>query len=181
MVPQAEAPHIAGLVPMEDVTLSFLDRPATPLIDAAPSFVDPSLATLASIGTTADHSTTSLIGGAPLSALSLVDPSAIPSSITDVTMAIDHSTTPPINVVHINGDLNTQPMSTAAAISTAMSTMGSNELNNPVASTTQILVDISAAPSNVPTNFAVIAEKGPTGMTKKAGIMRPNSHSKTAR
>jgi hypothetical protein len=115
--------------------------------NAAPqaSFVDPSvipsLATNASIVTTADHST-SLISGD----LSLVDPSAIPSFIT---------------------------------ISTAM---GSEELNNPVASTTQMLIDISAAPStnNVPTD-AVIAEKGPTGMTKKAGIMRPNSHSKTAR
>lgn len=53
------------------------------------------------------------------------------------------------------------------------------KLINPVVSTTQML-DISAAPSNVPTNV-VIAEKGPTGMTKKAGIMQPNSHSKTAR
>jgi hypothetical protein len=156
--------------------LSLVDHPATPLIIAAPSFVDPSvapsLATNASIGTTADHPT-SLIGGA--------HPSAIPSLVTNVSMVIDHSATPPIDVAHINGDPNAQlpgamsTLSTAVTISAAMSTMGSEELN-PVASTTHI------APSNVPTNAVRgITEKGPTGMTKKAGIMRPNSHSKTAR
>lgn len=103
MAPQAEAeaPHIAGVVPMEDLiatTLSSVDHPATALINAAPSFVGssvesvPSLATNAGIGTTstADHSTTSLIGGVPLS---LVNPSAIPSLVTEVSMAIDHSST----------------------------------------------------------------------------------------
>ena len=215
--PQAEAPHIAGVIAMEDVTLS-LDHPATPFINAAPSLVDPSvipsLATNANIGTTADDSTTSLttIGGIPLS---LVDSSAIPSLITDVSMAIDHSATPPINAMHVNGDLNTQlrgtmsMLSAEVTISTAMSTMepvsvhntsavsslmsperpepSPNplivKLNNPVASTTQTLIDISAStPSNlnVPIN-PVIDEKGPTGIAKKGGIMRPNSHSKTAR
>ena len=210
------------MAPLENVTLPLVDHPATPPTNAAPSFLDssaiPSLTTNASIGTTTDHSTTSLIGGAPLS---LVDPSALPSLITDVSMAIDHSTTPPINIAHENGNLNSHlpdtesMLPTAVTISMAMSSMDSEEpvsvhntsavslllperserseplpnslvmeLNNPVASTTQILNialnDISAVPSSVPTN-AAIAEKGPTGMTKKAGIMRPNAHSKTAR
>jgi hypothetical protein len=161
---------------MEGINLSLVDHlsPATPFVDPS---VTPSLATnaLASIGTTADHSSTPLIGGAPLS---LVDPSAIPSFITDVSIVIDHSATPPINVAHINGDPNAQlpgvmsTLSTAVTISAAMSNMDNEELN-PATHT---------SPSNVPTNaVGGIAEKGPTGMTKKAGIMRPNSHSKTAR
>jgi hypothetical protein len=205
MASQAEAPHIADVVPMEDVTLSLVDHPANPLVNVTSSFVDPlvipSLATNESIGTTADHSTTSLINGA---SLSLVDASAIPSLVTDVSMAIDHSAAPLINVAHINDDPNAQlpgTLSTAVTISTASEPVSEHnisavsslmfperpeplsnplvvELNNPVVATTQMLTDISAVSPNVPTNAVIM---GPTGTTKKAGIMRPNSHSKTAR
>jgi hypothetical protein len=103
-----------------------------------------------------------------------MDPSAIPSLITDVSMAIDHSATPPIDVAHING---------TSAVSSLMLPERPEPSPNlfvvkPVVST--MFIDVSAAPPKVPSN-AVAVEKGPTGMTKKAGIMRPNSHSKTAR
>lgn len=165
MAPQGEAPHIDGVFPMEDY------HPANPIINANSSSVDSSsLATNASIGTTADLSTTSLIGGVPLS---LVDP-AITSLTTDVSMTIDldHSAAPPINVAHTNGDPDAQlpgTMSTAVTVNPLVVT-----LDNPLVSTTQMLFNISAAHPKV-------TEKGPTGMTKKAGIMRPNCHSKTAR
>lgn len=60
-------------------------------------------------------------------------------------------------------------------------------LGNPAALATGMLIDAAAnAPSNTPANPPTDAptrtsEKGSTGLTKKAGVMRPNPQSKTAR
>jgi len=177
---------------------------------AIPSFVaDESMTTASSM---TNHSATPLIGGAPLPLVdpSAIHPSVTDISMTVVNSATDRSATLPINVTHVNGGLNAElpMMSTTVSFSTTMSAMSGEEpvpvhnvsaaslmlsepspnplimkLNNPAASTTEILVDASAdAPSDPPTSAPVhTSEKGPTGLTKKTGVMRPNPQSKTAR